>query len=227
MDSILDSFFKKENQFNASKEKWNLTELKNLCDDFKSDIVDGPFGSNLKKKDYISEGIPVLKIQNVKTFQIINKKMSYVSNDKYEDLKRHNFIKDDIVMTKLGDPLGVSAKVQDIKEGLIVADLVRVRAKKVNTDFLCYQLNSSHVRRFLNSQQRGIGRKRIKLSVVRELPIAFPSEGLQLEIVSKLNIARKNTNKLKLNYESKKENLLQLKSAILSKELNNNSSSAA
>ena len=42
--------------------------------------------------------------------------MSYVSNDKYEDLKRHNFIKDDIVMTKLGDPLGVSAKVQDIKK---------------------------------------------------------------------------------------------------------------
>ena len=101
----------------------------------------------------------MLKIQNVKTFQIINKKMSYVSNDKYEDLKRHNFNKDDIVMTKLGDPLGVSAKVQDIKEGLIVADLVRVRAKKVNTDFLCYQLNSSHVRRFLNLSKEELKKK--------------------------------------------------------------------
>ncbi len=44
--------------------------LQSLCDNFKQDIVDGPFGSELQRKDYVSEGIPVLKIQNIKPFAI-------------------------------------------------------------------------------------------------------------------------------------------------------------
>ena len=47
-----------------------IKPLQSLCDDFKQDIVDGPFGSELQRKDYITGGVPVLKIQNVKPFAI-------------------------------------------------------------------------------------------------------------------------------------------------------------
>jgi type I restriction enzyme S subunit len=88
----------------------NIVPLRDLCDDFKKDIVDGPFGSNLKREHFVSEGVPVLKIQNIKAFSIIKKNMDYVSGDKAYELQRHSYKRGDIVITKLGLPLGVSGQ---------------------------------------------------------------------------------------------------------------------
>lgn len=113
------------------KNRKYIKSLQSLCSNYKADIVDGPFGSNLKRCDYRTEGIPVLKIQNIKRFQIELKKMDYVNSDKYNELKRHSYSNGDIVMTKLGNPLGASAIVNEMDDGLIVADLVRIRANKI------------------------------------------------------------------------------------------------
>ena len=204
-----------------SKE-WIKSPLKDLCNNFKADIVDGPFGSNLKKSDYIDTGIEVLKIQNVKPFYINNKKMNFVSEEKYNELQRHSFISGDILMTKLGEPLGVCAIVEELKQGLIVADLVRIRAAKINTKFLCYQLNSPSINRYINSQQTGSGRKRIRLSVARELPILHPSMEVQDEIVKSLDKLKYDIENLSNIYNSKLRNLESFKSSILSHTVSKN-----
>jgi type I restriction enzyme S subunit len=166
-----------------------IKPLQSLCDDFKQDIVDGPFGSELQRKDYITKGIPVLKIQNVKPFTIELKKMDYVSPAKFQELRRHSYRSGDIVMTKLGSPLGVSAIVEDLDEGVIVADLVRIRAQRINTKYLCYHLNSQRTNDFINSMQKGTTRPRVTLSVVRELPIYTPALPEQHRIVRILDDA--------------------------------------
>lgn len=175
--------------------------LQMLCDDFRQDVVDGPFGSELQRRDYITDGIPVLKIQNVKPFAIELKKMDYVSPAKFEELKRHSFRRGDIIMTKLGNPLGASAIVEDLHEGLIVADLVRIRAQGINTRYLCYQLNSQRTNDFINSMQKGTTRPRVRLSVVRELPIAVPSPEEQERLVSILDEAFAGVAKARENAE--------------------------
>jgi len=171
------------------KRDWPKRPLQSLCNDFKQDIVDGPFGSELRRKDYITNGVPVLKIQNVKPFSIELKKMDYVSPAKFNELKRHSYRSGDIVMTKLGSPLGVSAIVEDLDDGVIVADLVRIRAQKVNTKYLCYHLNSQRTNDFINSMQKGTTRPRVTLSVVRELPILVPPLPEQRRIVGILDEA--------------------------------------
>jgi len=171
------------------KTGWEMKPLQALCQDFRQDIVDGPFGSELQRKDYITEGVPVLKIQNVKPFAIELKKMDYVSSSKFEELRRHSYQPGDIVMTKLGNPLGVSAVVKDIPEGLIVADLVRIRALGVDTEYLCYHLNSQRTNDFINAQQKGTTRPRVTLSVVRGLPILVPPLPEQQRIVRVLDQA--------------------------------------
>lgn len=163
--------------------------LKDLCENFQSDIVDGPFGSNLKKEHYKEVGYPVLKIQNIKLFSIIPKKLDYVDEKKYVELKRHSFQRGDIIMTKLGSPLGVCAIVEDYEAGLIVADLVRIRPKYIDTQFLCYYLNSATTRNYINSKQKGATRPRVKLNIVRDLPIPLPSMDEQIHVVEKLNQA--------------------------------------
>jgi len=166
-----------------------ITPLRELCDNFKADIVDGPFGANLKREHYKTEGIPVLKIQNIKSFKITLKKMDYVDDKKYQELIRHSYRKGDIVMTKLGDPLGESAIVENIEDGLIVADLVRIRAQKVDTKYLCYHLNSPVTSAYINSQQKGTTRPRVRISVVRDLPIYTPPLAEQKRIVAILDQA--------------------------------------
>ncbi len=180
--------------------------LHSLCTDFKQDIVDGPFGSELKREDYRQEGTPVLKIQNVKPFFIELKKMDYITPSKFEYLKRHSYKNGDIIMTKLGDPLGVSAIVEDLDEGVIVADLVRIRAQKINTKYLCYHLNSPTTNDFINSMQKGTTRPRVTLSVVRDLPIYVPSDTEQIRIVTLLDEAFADIATAKANAEKNLQN---------------------
>lgn len=162
---------------------WDVKPLSELCESGKDSIVDGPFGSNLKRSDFLESGVPVLKLQNIKPNQIIQKNMDFVSQEKFEQLHRHSFRTGDIVMTKLGDPLGVSAIVSDIKDGVIVADLVRIRPKSVNSKFLCYQLNSPLIGKHLNDNQKGTTRPRINLSIVRDLTLNVPPLDEQQKIV--------------------------------------------
>lgn len=68
--------------------------------------------------------------------------MDYTSDKKYEELKRHAFQPVDIITTKLGEPLGISAIVPDSIKKVIVADLVRIRAPKINPKYLCNVLNT-------------------------------------------------------------------------------------
>lgn len=173
------------------KAGWQVKSLQSLCNNLRQDIVDGPFGSELQRKDYITEGVPVLKIQNIKPFAIELKKMDYVSSTKFIELKRHSYRSGDIVMTKLGNPLGVSAIVEGLDEGLIVADLVRIRAQKVNTQYLCYHLNSQRTNDFINTMQKGTTRPRVTLSVVRDSPLQ--SHHLKNSSVSSASSTKRST----------------------------------
>jgi type I restriction enzyme S subunit len=169
--------------------KFETLALQTFCDNIKSDIVDGPFGSDMKRSDYKTEGIPVLKIQNIKPFKIIVKKMDYVNQNKYDQLIRHSYRPRDIIITKLGEPLGISTIVpEDFEKGLIVADLVRVRVntKKINLKYLCYVLNSPKISNYINSKQKGTTRARVKLSIVRELPIPYVDITEQIKIVDEI-----------------------------------------
>lgn len=188
------------------KSGWVMKPLQELCNNVKQDIVDGPFGSELQRKDYLPAGIPVLKIQNIKPFSIEVKNMDYISPSKFQDLKRHSYTAGDIVMTKLGAPLGVSAIVDGVNDGVIVADLVRIRAQRINTKYLCYHLNSQATNDFINSMQKGTTRPRVTLSVVRELPIAFPSPEEQQRIVSFLDEAFEGIATAKANAEKNLQN---------------------
>jgi type I restriction enzyme S subunit len=193
----------------------HIVPLKDLCNNYKQDIVDGPFGSNLTRSDYLSDGIPVLKIQNVKPFEVVLKRMDYVSQDKYDELKRHSYANGDIVMTKLGDPLGSSAIIDGLDDGLIVADIVRIRAAKVDTKYLCYHLNSPLTSKFINSLQKGTTRPRVRIDNVRNLPIYAPPLPEQQRIVSVLDEAFASLAQAKSNAEQNLVNARMLFDSVM------------
>jgi type I restriction enzyme S subunit len=44
---------------------WIWGKLEDLVLKPKDDIVDGPFGSNLKASSYVDYGIPIIRLQNI------------------------------------------------------------------------------------------------------------------------------------------------------------------
>ena len=161
--------------------------------------------------------------QNIKPFEIVLKKMDYVAPQKAEELDKHSFRKGDIIVTKLGLPLGISAIVENINKGIIVADLVRVRTdpNKINTKYLCYHLNSTLTNSFLNSQQRGTTRPRIRISVIRELPILTPPLEEQRRIVEILDEAFEGIAIAEVNTKKNLANARELFDSYLNKVFNN------
>lgn len=134
-----------DNMINDLPEGWCWAELNEIVNDPKSDIVDGPFGSDLRSSEYTNEGIPIIRIQNVDRNKFIAKNIQYISAEKAEVLKRHNFHAGDIVITKLGDPLGKACKVpESFGSGIIVADIVRLRLNHelCSVPYLIHSINS-------------------------------------------------------------------------------------
>ena len=156
---------------------WALAKFEDLLIDPKADLVDGPFGSNLKSSEYIEAGVPVLKIQNIKADRFIRKHFSYVTKGKAAELSRHSFVPGDLIITKLGDPLGLCCEVpNDFPHGVFVADLMRLRLRTNNISkrFVLLAINSQIVQDQFKQITKGTTRPRVNLTIVRSITLALP-----------------------------------------------------
>ena len=167
---------------------WKEAELIDIADN-DEDIVAGPFGSNLKVSDYTTEGVPIVRLQNIERNLFINKEIKYVSKEKANELKYHSFRNGDIIMTKLGIPVGKACIVPEyFKEGIVVADVVRIRVspKKAVKKFISYVLNSRLVSVQLQKETIGSTRPRVNLSEIRNLKITLPKNLDEQQAISKI-----------------------------------------
>ncbi len=168
---------------------WLELEFGDLFSRPGDDIVDGPFGSNLKASEYVSSGFPVARLQNIDRNRFVAKNLQFVSTKKTEELVRHTFIPKDILITKLGDPLGKACLApKNIAKGVLVADVVRARLTHewVDRRFLCYQINSTYIVDQFKDQTKGTTRPRVNLTKIRALKARLCPLKEQSRIVAKL-----------------------------------------
>lgn len=153
------------------------------------DIVDGPFGSNLKATEYTLSGVPIARLQNVDRNRFVLKNIRYVTEKKADELARHTFVPGDILVTKLGDPLGKACLApSSIERGVLVADVVRARLTHewVDRRFLCYQINATQMAAQFENQTKGTTRPRVNLTKIRALKARLCPLREQTRIVSRL-----------------------------------------
>ncbi|MDO9509756.1 MAG: restriction endonuclease subunit S, partial [Candidatus Magasanikbacteria bacterium] len=190
-------------------EKKKLGELSKK----KNAVVSGPFGSNLKVSDYKSEGIPILRLQNIGKGFFIDKDIKFINEAKAEELKYHSFLSGDIALAKLGIPIGKTCIIPShLKSGIITADIVRIRPDKnvVDYNFLEYFLNSDLSVNQLTKNISGATRPRVNLSDVRDIEIYLPSLTEQQRIVAILDEAFIAIAKAKANAEKNLKNAKEL-----------------
>ena len=183
----------KNSEINYEKDNlpkgWVRTKLKEIIDNPKQNIVDGPFGSNLKASEYVDEGVPLIRLQNVERNYFVDKNRKYITKEKASYLQRHNFVQNDIVITKLGFPVGKACIIPSYLEyGIIVADIIRIRNndKIVLTEFLTHMINSNILIKQFTMHTKGTTRPRVNLTKFRNFQLLLPPINEQKRIVSKI-----------------------------------------
>lgn len=171
----------------------------------KDAVIAGPFGSNLKVKDYKDEGLPLIRLQNIERSKFIDKDIKFVSEKKAEELKHHSFKSGDILFSKLGNPIGKTCRVpKDFSKGIVVADVVRIRPSKerINYDFLVELLNSENIKKQIENDTIGSTRTRLNLSQVRNLNFNIPTLKEQNKIADFLLLVNKKIELLEKNHSA-------------------------
>jgi len=191
--------FTKELDCKIPKE-WSVVKLREIGEN-KDSIVAGPFGSNLKVKDYTTEGVPIIRLQNIERNKFIDENIKYTSPEKAKELSYHSFQPGDLVLAKLGDPIGKTCIVpSSIGKGIVVADVVRIRLspKKVINKFIEYMLNSNICYEQLRKEIIGTTRPRTNITQIRNLKLPLPSFQEQQKIAEILSTVDEKLETLKL-----------------------------
>ena len=111
----------------------------------KTDMVDGPFGSQVNTKiDYIEKGeIPVIRTVNVKKMSFSPVDLKYMTRKKYETVIRSQVLPGDVILTKVGTIGNVCVFPDTYKEAVLSTTgscRIRVDNSIVNTEFFAYNL---------------------------------------------------------------------------------------
>ena len=150
-------------------------------------LSDGPFGSNLKSEHYRSEGVRVIRLQNICDGYFLDDDKAYVGFDHYEKIKKYTCHAGDIVIGTLGDPNLRACIIPDyIDIAINKADCVHYipREDLLDKKFVCAFLNSPATLKMAVGEAHGNTRQRISSGQVAKLPIIIPPMKLQKEYAS-------------------------------------------
>lgn len=97
--SILDDLIKSRFlEMFCNSNEWEYVHIKDICTDMRT----GPFGSALHHDEFVDEGIFVLGIDNAVDNEFSYNRMRYITEEKYQQLKRYTVKPLDVIITIMG-----------------------------------------------------------------------------------------------------------------------------
>lgn len=196
---------------------WAWPRLEDVGANEKNAIVDGPFGSNLKLTDYVSDenGVPVLTTKNI--LDSFNRSgLRYVSQQKFEQLKRSQVRGGDILVAKIGS-VGKNC-IYPVGEpiALIPANLLKMTLNpEVDKLYIYYYLNSTQFKKQLNEITTATAQPAFNVSKFRRLIIPLAPSPEQRRIVAKIEELFSDLDAGVAELEKAKERLKRYRQAVL------------
>lgn len=161
---------------------WKEVTMADICKDMRT----GPFGSALHHDEFVDKGIFVLGIDNAVENKFSYNRMRYITEEKYEKLKRYTVHPGDVIITIMGT-VGRSAVIPENMP------------KAINTKHLACLTPDTHIvdsyflvnvfqvhpliRKQLESQSKGAIMNGLNLTIIKGLKFRLPPLELQKEFV--------------------------------------------
>ncbi len=156
-------------------------------------LIGGPFGSKLTSKDYVQEGIPVIRGSNLNGGRYLEEKdFVFVSEQKVrEDLFGNLAHPGDIVFTQRGT-LGQIALIPDNAcfDSYVISQSqmkLTVDTRKVDPRFVYYYFTSREAQQQILNQNSSSGVPHINLTALKNFPVPRFSLSAQTEIANVLS----------------------------------------
>ena len=192
---MMQKLFSQQIRFKADDgSEFGEWEEKTLIDSVDTNIkwsfTGGPFGSNLKSEDYTELGIRIIQLQNIGDGAFLNDYKIYTSPEKANELLSCNIYPDEILISKMGDPVARCCIVPKHHDRYVMcSDGIRLVVDKQNYSsiFMFYQINYQDFRQSASDVSTGSTRKRIGLSDLKQLPIKAPCLEEQTKIANFLS----------------------------------------
>jgi type I restriction enzyme, S subunit len=137
----------------------------------------GPFGSNLMASDYTASGFRIIQLQNIGDGVFNDDNKIYASIEKADELLSCNIYAGDIIISKMGDPVGRACIIpENLHRCIMASDGIRlvVDETKYSKYFIYSLINSKRIREAIEKRATGSTRKRIGLDTLREIELIVP-----------------------------------------------------
>ena len=183
-----------ENQRQLRQAKWEAKTLKEISDR----MVDGPFGSELKVEEYVEEGIPLIRVGDIKNGKLVESNFVFISPEKHQKLKRSEVNSGDIVLTKAGSIGNATILPDHIPIANITSHLAQIRLKAgISTEYVCTFLESKLGRLQIFRLGNKTTRPELNLSEVASILVGLPPLDIQNSIAQEAKKRRHEAEKLR------------------------------
>ena len=190
--------------------EWAVVSIYDIKANVKGAIVSGPFGSNIGKRFFVEEGIPVIRGNNLTLGEklFIEEGFVFVTEEKAEELKSCTALPQDLVFTAAGTVGQVGLIPDNCRFPKYIISNKQLRARIDRNQayplFLFYWFSSPMIKKIINRRKRGTSIPVINLSVLKSLPVLLPPLSEQKRIAKilttvdeKLRLDRKKREKMK------------------------------
>ncbi|GEP48676.1 hypothetical protein FVP74_13910 [Microbacterium saccharophilum] len=167
---------------------WKQLPLESFASAERGAITDGPFGSNLTSAHYTDSGPQVVRLQNIGDGEY-KRSPAHISRDHFDMLRKHEVSAGDLLIASLGEVLPRACLMPaDIGPAIVKADCIRVRlSMDVEPRWVLYALQRPEARDWARDQLHGVGRPRLGLKTIRQIPIPAAPLSEQRRIVELLD----------------------------------------
>ena len=159
---------------------WQRLKVQDIILPKKGSLVSGPFGSNIGKRFFVKEGIPLIRGNNltlgVKKF--VDEGFVYITEEKAYELRNCEAIPGDIIFTAAGTlgQVGLIPQDSNYPKYIISNKQLRLRCDTdiALPEYLYYWFSSSKIREYIINQNTGASVPLITLGILRNLPVDLP-----------------------------------------------------
>ena len=168
-------------------EKWWKSSLDEISDKKKNfPIVDGPFGTQLHADEYVTDGIPLIRVINLSYSGKFNEEnLAFITEEKFTKLRRSEVEPDDIIVAKTGATIGKCGLLpRKFKKGIIASSCLKISTDKEKAcpKYLLYLIASPEGQKKILDGASGSTRTTINITPCKKIEFSFPPVKEQQEI---------------------------------------------
>lgn len=161
--------------------KYDSKYIRNIVPNTRYALSSGPFGSDLTSKDYVKDGVIVLRGLNISNNKLDLDNVVFVSEEKAKKLERSLVRPFDVVVVAVGSSGKALMIPTSLNEAIMSQNFNKITPdqEQVNPVYLEYCFNSEIIQRQITKVLVNAGRTFLSLTNIKELKLPIPPKPLQ------------------------------------------------